>query len=115
LGYSTLTINHCLPFDFHYRYACEPPAGVRAYRHKLVDWEAGALHCQPIEVSFMRWSNSNPDKRWQLQRFGGALSDFRGVDGFRLPFRVDAGNFWGTDAYFAFYKAEVEAMRFPRP
>jgi hypothetical protein len=32
-----------LPFDFHYRYHCESAAGPVESRHKLVDWEAGAL------------------------------------------------------------------------
>jgi len=36
-----------LPFGFHYRYECETPNGVEAHRHKITDWEAGALyrHC----------------------------------------------------------------------
>jgi hypothetical protein len=33
-----------LPFDFHYRYECDSPSGVRAHKHKVVDWEAGALY-----------------------------------------------------------------------
>lgn len=33
-----------LPFDFHYRYVCETAAGTTEHRHKLVDWEAGALY-----------------------------------------------------------------------
>lgn len=33
-----------LPFDFHYRYTCETAAGTSEHRHKLVDWEAGALY-----------------------------------------------------------------------
>jgi hypothetical protein len=33
-----------LPFDFHYRYECDSPIGAMPYRHKLVDWEAGALY-----------------------------------------------------------------------
>lgn len=33
-----------LPFDFHYRYECQTEAGRVEYRHKLVDWEAGALY-----------------------------------------------------------------------
>lgn len=33
-----------LPHDFHYRYECRTAAGVVEYRHKLVDWEAGALY-----------------------------------------------------------------------
>lgn len=32
-----------LPYDFHYRYECETLSGVKEYRHKIVDWEAGAL------------------------------------------------------------------------
>lgn len=32
-----------LPFDFHYRYECVIDGQLRSYRHKIVDWEAGAL------------------------------------------------------------------------
>ncbi|HQS18817.1 hypothetical protein [Reyranella sp.] len=32
-----------LPFEFHYRYECIVDGEVRPYRHKIVDWEAGAL------------------------------------------------------------------------
>jgi len=35
------------------------------------------------------------------------------VQGFRLPFYVEAGNMYGTDNYFVFFKAEVIAVRFP--
>jgi hypothetical protein len=68
---------------------------------------------QPITVVFMRWSNANPEKEYRLQPFGGTLSDFREVRGYRLPFRVEAGNMFGTDEYFAFYVAEVADIRFP--
>ncbi len=33
-----------VPFDFHYRYVCKSGDGERDYRHKIVDWEAGALY-----------------------------------------------------------------------
>ncbi len=68
---------------------------------------------QPLEVSFMRWSNANPEKLYRLQPFGGILSDFRVVQGFKLPFRIEAGNMFGTREYFPFFKAEVKAIRFP--
>jgi len=68
---------------------------------------------RPVEVSMMRWSNENPEKTFRLQPFGGTLSDFRNVSGYRLPFRVDGGNLFGTEDYFPFYKAEVTAVRFP--
>lgn len=68
---------------------------------------------RPVSVSMMRWSNANPEKRYRLQPFGGTLSDFRDVAGFCLPFRVEGGNMFGTEAYFPFYRAEVTAIRFP--
>lgn len=66
------------------------------------------------EVSFMRWSNANPEGVYRLQPFGGTLSDFRFVQGFKLPFKVIAGNMFGTSEYFTFFKAEVEEIRFPQ-
>jgi hypothetical protein len=33
-----------LPFDFHYHYECGKAETARSYKHKLVDWEAGALY-----------------------------------------------------------------------
>lgn len=70
---------------------------------------------RPVVVYFMRWTNANPEKKHRLQPFGGHLSDFREVQGFRIPFNVEAGNMFGTDEYFAFFKAKVTAVRFPAP
>ncbi len=69
---------------------------------------------QPTEVSFSRWSNANADKEYRLQPFGGTFSDFREVQGYHLPFKVEAGNMFGTDDYFVFYRAEVKEIRFPK-
>ncbi|MGO8255122.1 hypothetical protein ELH80_38795 [Rhizobium ruizarguesonis] len=33
-----------LPFDFYYRYQCGEGPGAKMFRHKLVDWEVGALY-----------------------------------------------------------------------
>jgi len=68
---------------------------------------------RPVKVVFQRWSNANPAKTFQLQPFGGYLSDFRDFNGFRLPTRVEAGNHFETDDYFAFFKATVTDVRFP--
>lgn len=68
---------------------------------------------RPLSVSMMRWSNANPQKQYRLQPFGGTLSDFRDVMGYRLPFSVEGGNMFGTSAYFPFYKAQVTGIRFP--
>ena len=68
---------------------------------------------RPVEVSFQRWSDANPDKVHRLQPFGAVMSDFREVGGYRLPFRVEAGNMFGTQDYFPFFLAEVTEIRFP--
>lgn len=70
---------------------------------------------RPVEVVFQRWSNANPDKLYRVQPFGGRMSDFREVGGYRLPFHVEAGNMFGTDDYFPFFIAEVREILFPRP
>lgn len=68
---------------------------------------------KPLTAVFQRWSNANPERQHRLQPFGAILSDFREVSGYRLPFRVEAGNMYGTDAYFPFYLADVTGIRFP--
>jgi hypothetical protein len=65
----------------------------------------------PLRVVIQRWTDANPEKQFRRQPFGGHLADFREVAGYRLPFRVEGGNFFGTDDYFPFYKAEVEEIR----
>lgn len=70
---------------------------------------------RPVKVVFQRWSNANPQKVHRLQPFGGYLSDFREVGGYRLAHRVEAGNMFGTDDYFPFFLAEVSEIRFPGP
>ncbi|MEO0918258.1 MAG: DUF6544 family protein, partial [Pseudomonadota bacterium] len=68
---------------------------------------------RPIEVSLPRWTNTNPEGVYRIQPFGGYLSQFRDFGGFRLPTHVEAGNFYGTEAYFPFFIAEVSDVRFP--
>jgi len=70
---------------------------------------------RPTQVAFQRWSNANPQQVFRLQPFGGHLSQFRQFGGFRLPTRVESGNFFGTDEYFPFYIANVAGIRFPVP
>ncbi len=68
---------------------------------------------RPRWMQFTRWSNANPEKEWRLQPFGGTLDDFRNFEGYTLPTRVDGGNHFGTEAYFPFFRARVEKVRFP--
>lgn len=69
---------------------------------------------EPARVVIQRWSNANPAQIYRKQPFGGDLSDFRQVGGYRLPFRVEGGNLIGTPDYFPFFKAEVTAIRLPQ-
>ncbi|HYF59718.1 MAG TPA: DUF6544 family protein [Burkholderiaceae bacterium] len=68
---------------------------------------------RPSRVGMQRWTDANPQRVFRLQPFGGELSDFRPVDGFRIPHRVDGGNFFGTPDYFPFYRARLTSVRFP--
>jgi len=78
-----------------------------------VDIHVDSKGC-PSAVTFQRWSNANKDKIFRLQPFGGKLSEFREVQGFRIPFKVEAANFYGTADEFYFYKARVKAIRFKK-
>jgi Family of unknown function (DUF6544) len=69
---------------------------------------------RPSRVVIQRWSNANADKVFREQPFGGDLSDFREIGGYRLPMRVEGGNLIGTDDYFPFFKANVESIVFPQ-
>jgi len=69
---------------------------------------------QPSRVIIQRWSNENADKVFREQPFGGYLSDFQEINGYRLPMQVEGGNLIGTRDYFPFYKARVQTIRFPQ-
>ncbi len=69
---------------------------------------------RPSRVMIQRWSNANAARIFREQPFGGYLSDFREIDGYRVPMRVEGGNLIGTADYFPFFKAQVRAIRFPQ-
>lgn len=58
-----------VPFDFHYRYVCDSPEGEVEHRHKIVDWEAGALfwNCRRDGVGGGRFAPARrPARRQRL-------------------------------------------------
>jgi hypothetical protein len=67
---------------------------------------------QPLQVVFNRWSNENPEKAYQFQPFCGYFSEFRTIQGHRIPTHVETGNFFGTDAYFPFFVVDVPEISF---
>ncbi len=66
----------------------------------------------PVEVVFPRWTDANPENRYQMQPFGGQLSNHRTFEGVTIPTRIEAGNFFGTDEFFPFYIAEITDLDF---
>lgn len=60
-----------------------------------------------IAVWALRWSDTNPEKRYRLQSFGGQMLDWAEFQGFRIPSWVKMGNHWGTPDYAPFFEANV--------
>jgi hypothetical protein len=50
-----LTTLRKLPHDFHYRYECSVNGTCVQYRHKIVDWEAGALYWNCVHKHGPAW------------------------------------------------------------
>ncbi len=67
----------------------------------------------PTYVVFPRWSDANPQKVFQIQPFGGDLSEFQSFEGFTVPTVVHAGNFYGTPDYFPFFQVRVTSVTCP--
>jgi hypothetical protein len=51
-----------LPYDFHYRYECQTPDGLVEHRHKIVDWEIGALYWNVHRRHGKAWETPFRDK-----------------------------------------------------
>lgn len=51
-----------LPFDFHYRYVCSVDGKDKEYRHKIVDWEIGALFWNVRRSHGERWEKPFREK-----------------------------------------------------
>jgi len=44
-----------IPFDFYYHYVCNTPAGDICGKHKIVDWEVGALYWNCVQGHGDAW------------------------------------------------------------
>jgi len=78
---------------------------------QTVDIKIG-LNGAPLEFVLPRWSNANPSQTFMLQPFGGIAHDYVTVDGITIVSDVEAGNFFGTIDYFAFFKAQVTKVEY---
>ncbi|MCO5081387.1 MAG: hypothetical protein M9955_06975 [Rhizobiaceae bacterium] len=66
---------------------------------------------RPLSVLIQRWTRENPQREWRLQPFGGKIEEIAEVDGYRLATRVEGGNWFGTEDYFAFYRARATRIQ----
>lgn len=56
-----------LPFSFYYRYECQLKDGTtETFRHKLVDWEVGALYWKCIQRYHSKWELKFREKIWDF-------------------------------------------------
>jgi hypothetical protein len=65
-------------------------------------------------VLIQRWTRENPEREWRLQPFGGTIVETTQAGGYGVASRVDGGNWFGTPAYFPFYRARVLSIRLGR-
>lgn len=103
-----------------------PLRGVRwepvdAHRTRAIVEHAGLRHEIDLDIAddgrlrslqMMRWSNANPDGVFRLQPFGGTVIEHATVDGVTVAKRVEAGNFFGEEGYFPFFRVELARLRF---
>lgn len=68
----------------------------------------------PTRIVFPRWSDANPQKQFQIQPFGGDLSEYRTFEGFTVPTVVHAGNYYGTSDYFPFFQVRLTSVTYPQ-
>jgi hypothetical protein len=78
-------------------------SGIAEIVMKLTLDESGRV----VDIVTQRWSDANPEKRFQLQPFGGTMAAEATFGGFTIPSVVHVGNHFGTDDYFAFFNATI--------
>jgi Family of unknown function (DUF6544) len=98
--------------------AWEAIDGSRARAIFRYDGESFALELtvaedgRPILVSMQRWTNANPEQIFRYQPFGATVEETGAFEGYTIPTRIDAGNGFGTDEYFPFFRARVTEADF---
>jgi hypothetical protein len=51
-----------VPYNFYYRYKCDTAKGKKEFKHKINDWEAGALYWNCLKSHGERWENPFREK-----------------------------------------------------
>jgi hypothetical protein len=96
----------------------EPVDNSRARAVFRYDGESYALELtvaedgKPLSVVMQRWTNANPERIFRYQPFGATVEETGTFEGYTIPTRIDAGNGFGTEAYFPFFRVLVTEARF---
>lgn len=65
-----------------------------------------------LNISLPRWGDSTEDKNWQYIPFGGEVEAEAIFNGYTIPAKMNAGYWFGTDNYWAFFQAIIERAKF---
>jgi hypothetical protein len=65
-----------------------------------------------VSASMLRWSDANPERTFRWQPFGGTIEEVGGFEGYTVAATLAAGNNFGTDAYFPFFRPRVLSIRY---
>ncbi|MBE9045960.1 hypothetical protein IQ255_16375 [Pleurocapsales cyanobacterium LEGE 10410] len=65
-----------------------------------------------LNLSLPRWADATEDKTWQYIPFGGEIQAEQTFGGYTIPSKMDAGYWFGTDEYWAFFESTIERAKF---
>lgn len=60
-----------------------------------------------LSLSVARWGENAEDKNWQYIPFGGKVEAEQTFGGYTIPSELNAGYWFGTDRYWAFFQANI--------
>ena len=67
---------------------------------------------RPLSVAMQRWTNANPQHVFRHQPFGATVERTGTFEGYTIPTWINAGNGFGTESYFPFFRSRVTEARF---
>ncbi len=65
-----------------------------------------------LNLSLPRWGEETDDKSWQYLPFGGEVQAEKTFDGYTIPTEMNAGWWFDTDKYSAFFQATINQAEF---
>lgn len=65
-----------------------------------------------LGLSLPRWGDDTEDKNWQYIPFGKEIQAEQTFGGYTIPSKMNAGYWFGTDRYWAFFQATIKRVEF---